>query len=134
MSERIKKPAPNSAQAQSSLEDEELTAGVEAARGIPIQCQFCPGQAFRRSRLRSKDIQHILMMRYPVRCLRCSQRQLVSFTVAGISVPSHVKQRRARLEYSGPWMEPVKNSLKPKSVRRVEEPGAAAERQEKQTS
>ena len=30
-------------------------------------------------------------MRYPVRCLRCSQRQLVSFTLAGISLASHVR-------------------------------------------
>jgi hypothetical protein len=35
-------------------------------------------------------------MRYPVRCLRCGQRQMVSFTVASVSVPSHVKQKRHR--------------------------------------
>ena len=48
-------------------------------------------------------------MRYPVRCLRCSQRQLVSFTVAGISVPSHVKQRRARqmVAQHKNWSEPI---------------------------
>ena len=58
-------------------------------------------------------------MRYPVRCLRCSQRQMVSFTVAGISVPSHVKQRQAR-HLSGQqqhWSEPVKESLRPKDTR-----------------
>lgn len=57
--------------------------------GIAIQCQFCPGQTFRRSHLRATDIQDIVLMRYPVRCLRCSQRQAVSYTIAGISLPSH---------------------------------------------
>ena len=60
------------------------------------------------------DIKQILLMRYPVRCLRCSQRQLVSFTIAGISVPSHVKQRRARhasrLKH---WTHPSRESLRP---------------------
>src|SRR5215472_1862633 len=102
MSETKKKPVETPGQLQSSLEQQELDAGAEAARGIPFQCQFCPGQAFRRSRLRSSDFWEILLMRYPVRCLRCSQRQTVSFTVAGISVPSHVKQRRARKEFGGP--------------------------------
>jgi hypothetical protein len=64
--------------------------------GMEIQCQYCPGQAFRRSRLRIKDIQDLLLMRYPVRCLRCGQRQVVSFAVASVSVPSHIKQRRHR--------------------------------------
>lgn len=61
------------------------------AGGIAIQCQFCVGRNFRRSRWRKGDLKQLLLMRYPVRCLRCSQRQWVSFSVAGISVPSHVK-------------------------------------------
>ncbi len=61
--------------------------------GVPIQCQFCVGQKFRRSRLRGGDIRQLLLMRYPVRCTRCSQRQAVSFTVAGISIPSYVRSR-----------------------------------------
>ena len=64
--------------------------------GIAIQCQFCPGQAFRRSRLRARDLQDLFVMRYPVRCLRCGQRQTVSFAIASVSVPSHIKQRRHR--------------------------------------
>ncbi len=64
--------------------------------GIEIQCQFCPGQAFRRSRLRIGDVQGLFLMRYPVRCLRCGQRQTVSFAIASVSVPSHIKQRRHR--------------------------------------
>lgn len=62
-----------------------------SAGGIAIQCQFCVGRNFRRSRWRKGDLKQLLLMRYPVRCLRCSQRQWVSFSVAGISLPSHVK-------------------------------------------
>lgn len=61
---------------------------------VPIQCQYCSGQTFRRSRLRQEDFWQIFLMRYPVRCLRCSQRQMVSFTVAGISVSSLTKHTR----------------------------------------
>jgi hypothetical protein len=64
--------------------------------GVEVQCQYCPGQAFRRSRLRMQDLQGLLFMRYPVRCLRCGQRQTVSFAIASVSVPSHIKQRRHR--------------------------------------
>jgi hypothetical protein len=134
MSKVANKPVPSPDQLPSSLEQQELEAGAEAARGIPIQCHFCHGQAFRRSRLRGADFWDILLMRYPVRCLRCNQRQMVSFTIAGISVPSHVKQRRARLDYKGPWTEPVKESLKPKSARLTDESKAGVEQQEKQTS
>ena len=82
-----------------AADQEAITVG-----GIPIQCQFCIGRSFRRSRLRSSDLPQLLLMRYPVRCRRCSQRQMVSFTVAGISVPSHVrhKQRRSSSETSAP--------------------------------
>lgn len=77
-----------------------MDTDLTAADGIPIQCQFCVGRAFRRSRLRFADLSQIFLMRYPVRCLRCSQRQMVSFTVAGVSVPSHVhhKQRSSSSE------------------------------------
>ena len=73
--------------------------------GVAIQCQFCPGQGFRRSSLRATDIQDLFLMRYPVRCLRCGQRQKVSFTVASVAIPSHVKQRRHRrsAEKFGNW-------------------------------
>ena len=69
---------------------------MEERGGVPIRCQFCIGQKFRRSRLRSTDIRSLFLMRYPVRCLRCAQRQLVSFTIAGISLASHTPQRKRR--------------------------------------
>jgi hypothetical protein len=67
---------------------------IPAANGVPLRCQYCSGQTFRRSTLRPTDFTQILLMRYPVRCLRCSQRQMVSFTVAGISLSSSVKPIR----------------------------------------
>jgi hypothetical protein len=93
--------------------------GPRVGAGVSIQCQVCSGQGFRRSRLRAEDFKQIFMMRYPVRCLRCGQRQMVSFTVAGISVPSHVKQRQARKLSNQQkfWAEPVKESLRPKDTR-----------------
>src|ERR1700733_11247646 len=68
--------------------------GLDPYHGVPIQCQFCSGQEFRRSTLRGEDFSEILLMRYPVRCLRCGQRQLASFTVASLAVSSSIKPRR----------------------------------------
>jgi hypothetical protein len=68
--------------------------GVDPYHGVPIQCQFCSGKEFRRSTLRSEDFTEIMLMRYPVRCLRCGQRQMVSYTVASVSLSSSVKPRR----------------------------------------
>ena len=101
-----------------SSHDETLYA-TNTGSGIAIQCRFCPGQSFRRSRVRLEDAKQIFLMRYPVRCLRCGQRQTVSFTVAGISVPSHVKQRRARqmVKEQPNWTGPLKESLRPKATR-----------------
>jgi hypothetical protein len=68
--------------------------GLDPYHGVPIHCQFCSGQEFRRSTLRGEDFSEILFMRYPVRCLRCGQRQLASFTVASLAVSSRIKPRR----------------------------------------
>lgn len=62
--------------------------------GVAICCQFCPGQEFRRSRIRAEDLMQFFLMRYPVRCLFCNHRQMVSFTVAGVSLPSQAKHKR----------------------------------------
>jgi hypothetical protein len=47
-----------------------------------MRCRVCPGREFRRSRLRVKDLWRLLILRYPVRCLRCRQRQSVSVFAA----------------------------------------------------
>ncbi len=85
---------PRSKQRPRSSHDLPLIETRSGLGGASIRCQLCSGQDFRRSRLRSEDFKQIVLMRYPVRCLRCSQRQMVSFTVAGISIPSHIKQQR----------------------------------------
>ncbi len=86
---------------------------MPSRNGEPIYCQFCPGQEFRRSRLRSADIRQLLQMRYPVRCLRCGQRQLVSFTVAALSLPSSTHQPRPKRseEFERNWTEPAERMV-----------------------
>ena len=66
--------------------------GLDPYNGVAIQCQFCSGQSFRRSTLRSDDIGQILLMRYPVRCADCGRRQLASFAVAAASLPKMKKR------------------------------------------
>jgi hypothetical protein len=95
-----------------SSHEREPLFGVDPQNGAPIRCQYCTGQSFRRSSLRSQDLTEILLMRYPVRCLRCSQRQLVSFTVAGISISSSIKINKRRRQSVLPehWKDPFKDS------------------------
>jgi hypothetical protein len=104
--------------------DQNVDGTPNVGSGVSIQCKFCLGQSFRRSRLHFGDLKLLFFMRYPARCLRCGQRQTVSFTVAGISVPSHVKQRRARREVleATHWSGPTKQSLKPRPISRAAEP------------
>lgn len=85
--------------------------GLDPYNGVPIQCQFCSGKDFRRSTLRSEDFSEILLMRYPVRCLRCGQRQLASFTVASLAVSSSVKPRRRHrpVDPSKRWIDFTKH-------------------------
>jgi len=95
--------------------------GVDAFKGVPLQCQYCSGQAFRRSSLRGEDFTQLLLMRYPVRCLRCSQRQFVSFTVAGVSLSSKIKPTRPGrgAPTAGAWTEPA-DSAGPESPSRID--------------
>jgi len=73
---------------------------------------MCSGQEFRRSRLRNDDITHLLLLTYPVRCLRCSERQYVSLVVAALSISSNIRQpkptqRRSNAPSSQTnWSEP----------------------------
>jgi hypothetical protein len=87
--------------------------GTNALQGVPLQCQFCSGQTFRRSTLRADDLYQMFLMRYPVRCLRCSQRQMVSFAVAGISLSSKIKPRRIVRNTAAAWVEPTSESATP---------------------
>ncbi len=66
------------------------------------ECDFCRARSFRRSRVQWKDLPSILMLRYPVRCLSCSQRQTVTVLVARRSLSSRTKQVRAAKD-AAPW-------------------------------
>jgi hypothetical protein len=85
--------------------------GLDPYHGVAIQCQFCSGQDFRRSTLRAEDFGEILFMRYPVRCLRCGQRQMVSYTVASLAISSSVKPRRRHrpVDPSKRWIDFTKH-------------------------
>jgi DNA-directed RNA polymerase subunit RPC12/RpoP len=83
---------------------------ISSGNGVPIRCQHCSHQSFRRSSLRATDFSQIFFMRYPVRCLRCGQRQMVSFTVAGISLPSSTKPQKFEVPTSKHWTEPPGDS------------------------
>ena len=51
-------------------------------------CRNCGGRRFHRSTLRSFDFIQLLGLRYPVRCVRCSQRQYVDFLTASLVYPT----------------------------------------------
>ena len=44
-----------------------------------IACQFCGNTRFRRSRLRLEDVLESFLLRLPLRCMRCNQRQYGDF-------------------------------------------------------
>jgi hypothetical protein len=96
--------------------------GLDPYHGVPIQCQFCSGTNFRRSTLRSDDFSQILLMRYPVRCLRCGQRQMVSYTVASLALSSSVKPRRRHrpVDPSRRWVDFTKHPDAPNPLRPAE--------------
>ena len=93
--------------------------GLDPRNGVPIQCQFCSGQSFRRSTLRGDDITQIFLMRYPVRCLRCGQRQMLSYTVASLAISSSVKPRRRHrpVDPSKRWIDGAMPAPDRKSTR-----------------
>jgi len=81
---------------QHSPSEESVQVSGKVGAHSSIQCQFCSGRSFRRSRLRKSDLIQILRMRYPVRCLRCGERQMVNFMVAGLAISSKVEFELAR--------------------------------------
>jgi|GEM_PF-3969289 len=88
----------------SALSQENHHDTLNTAAATPACCQFCPGRVFRRSRLRFSDVRSLLLLRYPVRCMLCNKRQLVTFATAGLSFSSRVKQVQTRgrtQEWSG---------------------------------
>jgi hypothetical protein len=68
-------------------------------------CQFCKSRRFLRSGLRGADIGSLFLLRYPVRCLRCRQRQFTDFLTASLSQPagSPVYSNSKTRENWGTW-------------------------------
>ncbi|HXB61331.1 MAG TPA: hypothetical protein VNU94_00605 [Acidobacteriaceae bacterium] len=68
-------------------------------------CQFCKGRRFLRSGLRVSDIGSIFLLHYPVRCLRCRQRQFTDFMTASLSLAagSPVYSEHKKRENWGAW-------------------------------
>ena len=58
---------------------------IELAKGV-LGCEFCGYNRFRRSRFRFPDLLELLRLRYPMRCMRCSQRQYHDVNLALLSV------------------------------------------------
>ncbi|HEY5329369.1 MAG TPA: hypothetical protein VIJ79_05765 [Acidobacteriaceae bacterium] len=72
------------------------TGNPETAATTLRRCHFCGGSSLRRSRLRATDVPWLLVLRWPVRCRRCSKRQHVFLTdarrIIAASAPHTPKQ------------------------------------------
>jgi hypothetical protein len=68
-------------------------------------CQFCKGRRFLRSGLRPSDFGPIFLLHYPVRCLRCRQRQFTDFMTASLSLAagSPVYSSHKKRDNWGAW-------------------------------
>ena len=44
---------------------------------ISLKCVECSSSRLRRSRLRLKDLERLLLLQYPIRCRRCHRRDYV---------------------------------------------------------
>lgn len=67
---------------------------LEIPKGV-VACHFCGFTRFRRSKMRLGDAKEFLLMRLPVRCGRCNQRQYVSMLTS--SLASGVKNHDLKL-------------------------------------
>ena len=83
------------------------------AMEFPFSASICSGQTFRRSTFALEDFTEILLMRYPVRCLRCSQRQMVSFTVASLALSSAAASKDRRSPTPSTGLNPARQQCPP---------------------
>ena len=70
---------------RASVEPYNTLPVLDIPHGV-IACYFCGNTRFRRSRVRFFDMRELLLLRYPLRCMRCNQRQYGSFLVAGLAL------------------------------------------------
>lgn len=83
---------------------DDLPVVDRAARGGV--CKLCGNPRFRRSRLRFGDLSHLLLLKFPVRCTRCGQRQYMGLGVAsgaGSTRPQSASALRAAAEGPDSW-------------------------------
>jgi hypothetical protein len=68
-------------------------------------CQFCKGRRFLRSGFRGSDVRSLFLLHYPVRCLRCRQRQFTDFLTASLALAagSPVYSEQKKRENWGAW-------------------------------
>jgi DNA-directed RNA polymerase subunit RPC12/RpoP len=79
-----------------NLEPVEHKSAVQAYREYPtvelgdgvVGCEYCGYNRFRRSRVRFPDLFEAARMRFPMRCMRCSQRQYQSVDIFLLSAPA----------------------------------------------
>ncbi|HEY0306879.1 MAG TPA: hypothetical protein VGB94_01840 [Acidobacteriaceae bacterium] len=78
---------PWQAVAPTSAETRSPDATEKQSKGKRGGCQFCSGRKFVRSGVRGRaDLMAILLLRYPVRCRRCSERQYTDFLTASMAL------------------------------------------------
>lgn len=71
-----------------------------------LYCMQCRSRHLRLTRLRPRDIGHLLLFTFPVRCRRCGQRQYVAPLAAFLSsaLPKSKGKRRTRVSWAN-WTE-----------------------------
>ncbi len=58
---------------------------LDIPQGV-VACQFCGNTRFRRSRVRLGDVKEFLLLRLPLRCMRCNQRQYGYVLTSAVAV------------------------------------------------
>jgi hypothetical protein len=61
-----------------------------------VTCPECSSSSFRLSRFRAADIEHILLLQYPVRCRNCHRRLYAGFALALVLLQSNRIRRERR--------------------------------------
>lgn len=92
---------------KAKIEPYSATPTMELEPGV-IGCAFCANVKFRRSRVRFHDLRELLLLRYPMRCMRCNQRQYGYFLTAALALsPRSLSARVSRgAETWKAWTEP----------------------------
>ncbi len=62
---------------------------------MPLRCGMCGLSNFRVSRLRKRDLLHLFLLKFPVRCRECSRRDYVSISEL-MKIRQEARLRRAK--------------------------------------